>query len=54
MKWFIIKNHENQQSSQQLPQKHTRLLPTYEESMCFSLPLYTHDEDHFHHPQILS
>ena len=54
MKWFIIKNHENQQCSQQLPQKHTRLLPTYKESMYFSLPLHTHDEDHFHHPQILS
>ena len=54
MKWFIIKSHENQQGSQQMPQKHTRLLPTYKESMCFSLPLHTHDEDHFHHPQILN
>ena len=23
------------------------------ESMCFNLPLHTHDEDHFHHPQTL-
>ena len=23
------------------------------ESMCYSLPLHTHAEDHFHHPQIL-
>ena len=22
------------------------------ESLCFNLPLHTHDEDHFHHPQI--
>ena len=24
-----------------------------EESICYNLPLHTHDEDHFHHPQIL-
>ena len=23
------------------------------ESMCYYLPLHTHDEDHFHHPQFL-
>ena len=23
------------------------------ESICYILPLHTHDEDHFHHPQIL-
>ena len=23
------------------------------ESMCYFLPLHTHDEDHFHHPQTL-
>ena len=23
------------------------------ESICYNLPLHTHDEDHFHHPQIL-
>ena len=23
------------------------------DSICYNLPLYTHDEDHFHHPQIL-
>ena len=23
------------------------------ESMCYTLSLHTHDEDHFHHPQIL-
>ena len=22
-------------------------------SICYNLPLHTHDEDHFHHPQIL-
>ena len=24
-----------------------------EDSICYNLPLHTHDEDHFHHPQIL-
>ena len=23
------------------------------ESICYNLPLYTHDEDHFHHPRTL-
>ena len=23
------------------------------DSFCYNLPLHTHDEDHFHHPQIL-
>ena len=23
------------------------------ESICYNLPLHTHDEDHFHHPQTL-
>ena len=23
------------------------------QSMCYNLPLHTHDEDHFHQPQIL-
>ena len=23
------------------------------ESICYNLPLHTHDEDHFHHPQFL-
>ena len=23
------------------------------ESICYNLPLHTHDKDHFHHPQIL-
>ena len=23
------------------------------DSLCYNLPLHTHDEDHFHHPQIL-
>ena len=23
------------------------------ESICYNLPLHTHDEDHFHHPQLL-
>ena len=25
----------------------------YKDSICYSLPLHTHDEDHFHHPQTL-
>ena len=34
--------------------KNTQLFcqPTTE-SICYNLPLHTHDEDHFHHPQIL-
>ena len=23
------------------------------ESVCYNLPLHTHNEDHFHHPQFL-
>ena len=26
---------------------------TNKDSICYNLPLHTHDEDHFHHPQIL-
>ena len=25
---------------------------TTKESICYNLPIHTHDEDHFHHPQI--
>ena len=25
----------------------------HKDSICYNLPLQTHDEDHFHHPQIL-
>ena len=24
-----------------------------EESLCYNLPPHTHDDDHFHHPQII-
>ena len=43
MKWFLINSHKNAQSHCQ-PNK---------DSICYNLPLHTHDEDHFHHPQIL-
>ena len=28
-------------------------MPTKKDSICYKLPLHKHDEDHFHHPQIL-
>ena len=28
-------------------------MPTKKDSICYNLPLHTHDEYHFHHPQIL-
>ena len=40
---FTANSHKNAQSYCQ-PNK---------ESICYNLPLHTHDEDHFHHPQIL-
>ena len=38
-----MNSHKNAQSHFQ-PNK---------DSICYNLPLHTHDEDHFHHPQIL-
>ena len=40
---FTANAHKNAQSYGQ-PKK---------VSICYNLPLHTHDEDHFHHPQIL-
>ena len=40
---FTANSHKNAQSHCQ-PNKG---------SICYNLPLHTHDEDHFHHPQIL-
>ena len=40
---FTAKSHKNAQGYCQ-PNK---------DSICYNLPLHTHDEDHFHHPQIL-
>ena len=40
---FTTKAHKNAQGYCQ-PNK---------DSICYHLPLHTHDEDHFHHPQIL-
>ena len=40
---FSANSHKNAQSHCQ-PNK---------DSICYNLPLHTHDEDHFHHPQIL-
>ena len=40
---FTANSHKNAQNYCQ-PNK---------DSICYNLPLHTHDEDHFHHPQIL-
>ena len=40
---FTANSHKNAQSYCQ----------QNKESICYNLPLHTHDEDHFHHPQIL-
>ena len=40
---FTVNAHKNAQSNCQ-PNK---------DSICYNLPLHTHNEDHFHHPQIL-
>ena len=40
---FTVNSHKNAQGYCQ-PNK---------DSICYNLPLHTHDEDHFHHPQIL-
>ena len=40
---FTANSHKNAQGYCQ-PDK---------DSICYNLPLHTHDEDHFHHPQIL-
>ena len=40
---FTANSHKNEQGYCQ-PNK---------DSICYNLPLHTHDEDHFHHPQIL-
>ena len=40
---FTANSHKNAQSHCQ-PNK---------DSICYNLPLHTHDEDNFHHPQIL-
>ena len=40
---FTANSHKNAQGHCQ---------PT-KDSVCYNLPLHTHDEDHFHHPQIL-
>ena len=45
MKWFSIKNHENRQSIQQNTQGYCQ--PT-KESICYNLPLHTHDEEHYY------
>ena len=40
---FTANAHKNAQGYSQ----------TNKDSMCYNQPLYTDDEDHFHHPQIL-
>ena len=70
MKWFLIRNQENQLCSKQMPTKMhnvitnqikiqyaiTSAIPLHAiplHTMVYAIPLHTHDEDHFHHPQIL-
>ena len=54
MKWFSIKNHVKPilftANSSKTMQGFCQ--PT-NEPRCYNLPLHTHDEDQFHHPQIL-
>ena len=50
----LTKSHENQLCLQQMPTKiHKVIVNSNKDSIWYSLPLHTHDEDHFHHPQIL-
>ena len=54
MKWFLIKNQENQLCSQQMLTKtHNFIANQIKIQYAITLPLHTHDEDHFHQPQIL-
>ena len=53
MKWFLTKSHENQLCLQQtLIKKHKVIVNQTKIQFGITYP-YTHDEDHFHHPQIL-
>ena len=52
MKWFLTKNHGTHKWLQQIRQKTQGNCKPTKESVCYNLPLHTHDEDHFHHPQI--
>ena len=38
--------------SKKNPPKTQSFCQVKKESMCYNLPLNTHDEDHFHHPRI--
>ena len=44
-----IQNLDKLFSSQKISQGYCQ---PNKDSICNSLPLHTHDEDHFHHPQI--
>ena len=37
----------------QTPPKNSSYCQHTKESLCYNLPLHTHEEDHFHHPQNL-
>ena len=50
-KMVFIQSHENQSAN---AHKNAQVYcQPNKDSICYNLPLHTHDEDHFHHPQIL-
>ena len=53
MKWFLIRNHENQLCSQQMPTKTHKVIANQIKIQYAIIYHYTHEEDHFHYPQIL-
>ena len=53
MKWFLIKSHVNQLCLQQTLIKMHKVIVNRIKTQFVITYLYTHDEDHFHHPQIL-
>ena len=54
MKWFLIKNQENQLCSQQMLTKTNKVIANQIKIQYAIIYHYTHDEDQFHHPQILT
>ena len=53
MKCFSIKNHGNQKGSQRIPQKTHKTIAGLQNNQFVTIYHYTHDEDHFPHPQFL-
>ena len=55
MNWFLIKSHENQLCSQQMPIKMHKVIANQIkiQFVITYLHTHTHDEAHFHHQQFL-